>query len=208
MTKALRGSLRLYAVVPAAEASALSMRRGFSLLNCGPVTALFGWPPDPVDPLRAALWHDRTVRLAVAKCSSVVPFRLGMDFASKAELRAAVRGKALHLAQQLERFQGRVEMGLKVRLPAATAGSSPGWPGGLDPIRALAPKPSDRCEGFSLGLDGKIFTGCYLVARGAVADFWAAVQEIHRLAPELPALGSGPWAPYSFCAPSPREDLP
>jgi len=202
MAQALKGSLRLYAVVPAAEASTLSMRRGFSLFTCGPVTALFGWPPDPVDPLRAALWHDRTVGLAVAKCSSVVPFRLGTDFASKSELRAAVRGKASHLAEQLERFQGRVEMGLKVKLPSATVGSSPGLIRGLDGVRALVPEPSDRCEGFSLGLDGKIFTGCYLVARGEVADFWAAVQEIRRLAPELPTLGSGPWAPYSFCTPS------
>jgi hypothetical protein len=148
------------------------------------------------------LWHDRIVGLAVARCSSVVPFRLGTDFASKAELRAAMSSHAGHFAGELERLHGRVEMGLKMRLPSTAAAGVLCGLGGLDRIRSLAPEPTDRCESFSLGLDGRVFAGCYLVARDAVADFWEAVQEIRRAAPALPTLGSGPWAPYSFCSPS------
>jgi len=202
MPQATSGPLRLYALVPAAEVPALKPRRGFSLLTCGPAAAVFGAPPDPADPTGAALWHDRIVGLAVARCSSVVPFRLGTDFASKAELRAAMSTHARHFAGELERLHDRVEMGLKMRFPSTASAGALLALGGLHRIHALAPEPSDRCESFSLGLDGRIFAGCYLVARGAVADFWEAILEIRREAPELPALGSGPWAPYSFCAPS------
>jgi hypothetical protein len=192
-------SIRLYAVVPAEEVSALKARRSFSILSCGPAAALYGHPPDHGDRVRAAFWHDRVVGLAVESCSAVVPFRLGMDFGSEAELRATVRCNASQLAEQLGRFRGRVEMGLKVRIPAPTTDQPLRLPSGLDRVRALAPQPADRWERLGRSPQGSIFEGCYLVSRRAIEDFWQAVEGIRRSAPELPLLGSGPWAPYSFC---------
>jgi hypothetical protein len=131
-----------------------------------------------------------------------------MDFGSEAELRATLRLNAAQLAEQLVRFRGRIEMGLKVRIPAPTAEQPLRLPSGLDRIRALAPEPVDRWERLGRSPQGNIFEGCYLVARRATEDFWQAVEGIRRTAPELPLLGSGPWAPYSFCDTPLQRALP
>ncbi|HYU32485.1 MAG TPA: GvpL/GvpF family gas vesicle protein [Thermoanaerobaculia bacterium] len=188
---------RLYAVVPAEEGSTLKARRRFSILTCGPAAALFGHSPDHADPARAALQHDRIVASALESCSSVIPFRLGTDFASATELHAVVSRNAGQLAEQLGRFRGRVEMGLKVGLAAADQPFC--LPAGLDRVRALAPQPADRCERLGRSRQGKVFAGCYLISRPAIEDFWRAVEAIRSSSPGLPLLGSGPWAPYSFC---------
>ncbi|MDD5309188.1 MAG: GvpL/GvpF family gas vesicle protein, partial [Deltaproteobacteria bacterium] len=151
------------------------------------------------DEVRAAVWHDRVVGLAFETCSSVAPFRLGIAFASGAELEATVGLNVEELSQQLARFRGRVEMGLKVRLVAATADEPLRIPFGLDRVRALAPEEGNRSERLMHGSHGRIFEGCYLIPRQAVEDFWRALDGIRRLTPELPLLGSGPWAAYSFC---------
>jgi hypothetical protein len=199
-------AFHLYAVVPAEEASRLPVRRSFSVHLCGPAAALFGSPRPALSgahALRAALRHDRIVGLALAACSSVVPFRLALELASVAELDALCRLNARALAGQLARFRGRVEMGLKVRLPASPTDPSFPLPRGLDRVRGLAPEPADRYErlGFSRAGEGegKLFAASYLVARHAVDDFWRATEGIRRLAPDLPLVGSGPWAAYSFC---------
>jgi hypothetical protein len=196
-------TVHLYAVVPAEEASRLPLRRSFSVLTCGPTAALFGAPRPGANAVRAALSHDRIVGLALAACSSVVPFRLALELASATELDALCRLNSAALADQLARFRGRVEMGLKMRLPAPAADPSSLLRRGLDRVRELAPKPADRCErlGFSPqgGAGGRMFAASYLVPRHAIDDFWRATEGIRRLAPELPLLGSGPWAAYSFC---------
>jgi Gas vesicle synthesis protein GvpL/GvpF len=191
--------LCLYAVVPGDEAPVLAARRRFSVLACGGTAALFGRSAGGLDPARAAVRHDRIVRLALANCSSVVPFRLGTELASTDELRAVVQLNAADLAEQLARFRGRVEMGLKVRLAAVAGEEALRWPAGLDRVRALAPEASGRRERFGQSPQGKYFEGCYLIERSAVDEFWQAVEGIRDLAPGLPLLGSGPWAPYSFC---------
>ena len=193
--------LSLYAVALAQEARSLETcahALGLSVLSCGPVSALFGHPPrgDEVD---AALRHDHVVRLAFETCSSLVPFRMGITLASEAELRVTLSLNARELSQELARFTGRVEMGLKVRLASATAEEPLRLPFGLDRVRALAPEQEDRSERVARNAHGRVFEGCYLISRQAVEDFWRALDEIGRRAPELPLLGSGPWAAYSFC---------
>jgi len=206
LPSAAPGSIRLYAVIPAAEVSLVRARHGLSHLAVGRIAAIFGPPLIRIEPTRAALWHDRVVGSALAVCSAVVPFRLGTDFASAAELRKMMRLNARRLAEQLARLRGRVEMGLKVRLPPPRAGTALWLPDGLDRVRALAPETADRCERLR---DGNVFEGCYLISRGAVDDFWRAVETMRRDAPGQPVLGSGPWAPYSFCdsplQPSPKS---
>ena len=203
MLQATPPNFHLYALVPAEEAFRLPSRRSFSVHTCGPATALFGRSRPGANAVLAALRHDRIVRLALARCSSVVPFRLGLEIASVADLDALFRLNSWQLAGQLARFHGRVEMGLKVGLSPSATDPSSLLPRGLDRIRGLAPEPADRCERLDFsrkgGAHGKIFVANYLISRHAIDDFWQATEGIRRLAPELPLLGSGPWAAYSFC---------
>ncbi len=200
-------TLCLFAVIPAEEALKLPSRRSFSVFTAGPAAALFGSPRpggrSGDTAVRDALRHDRIVGLALAKCSSVVPFRAGLELVSTAELEAFLRLNAQPLADQLKRFRGRVEMGLKVRLKDPAADPSSLLPCGLDGVRELAPGRADRCERLGLsrqqGTPGRIFSASYLISRHAVDDFWRALDGVRRVSPELPLLGSGPWAAYSFC---------
>lgn len=192
--------LHLYGVVLADEARLLeACAHGLSILSCGPVSAIFGHRPPGGDEVHAAVWHDRIVGLVFETCSSVVPFRMGITLASEAELQAILSLNVSEFSQQLTRFQGRVEMGLKVRLRAATADEPLRLPFGLDRVRALAPEQEDRSERLLRRSHRRIFEGCYLISRQAVEDFWRALDGIRRLDSELPLLGSGPWAAYSFC---------
>lgn len=192
--------LHLYAAVPAEEAFTLDVcARGFPILSCGPLAAVFGHPLTCDDEVHAAVWHDHIVGLIFETCSSIVPFRMGITLASETELRATLSLNVKELSQQLARFQGRVEMGLRVRLAVAAADEPLRLPFGLDRVRALAPEQEDRVERLARSSHGRIFEGCYLISRQSVADFWRALDGIRRLAPELPLLGSGPWAAYSFC---------
>lgn len=194
--------LVLYAIVPGKEARALGARaHGIRLVSHGHLAAVVADVPRSQAASAAALRHDRVVRLALESCSSVVPFRLGIELPSDVALRAVLELNAPALAERLARFRGRVEMGFKARLTAR----SPSVPEpvqfllGLERIRVLAPEATDRQEQIVRRGGGTCFSGCYLISRHAVDRFWAALEDIRRLRPELPLLGSGPWAPYSFC---------
>jgi hypothetical protein len=200
MARAAPKPIHLYAAVPAEQGAALEARmRGFSVLAGGTVAAIFGCLPDFGDEVRAALWHNRIVGLALETCSSVVPFRLGIELRSRAELCATVSLNAQELSDQLARFRGRVEMGLKVRLATLTADEPLRVPSALERVRAFAPQPEDRCERLVRSGQDRILEGCYLISRQSVAEFWRVLDAIRRLSPELALLGSGPWAAYSFC---------
>lgn len=187
----------LYAVVPAGEADgACAGTRGLRSVVCGPVAAIVGKPGN--ESARAALRHDRVMGRAVEVCSSVVPFRLGVELQSEA-VREVLQTNLQVLSGHLARFHGRVEMGLKVKLAAQAADEPVRLPSGLGRIRALAPRNEDRREGLRRASAGQVFEGCYLISRQAVDAYWSAVEEIRRVLPDLPLLGSGPWAAYSFC---------
>lgn len=193
-------SLHLFAVVPAVEAATLEARtRRGSVLVCGAIAAVFGQRPEREDEVRAALRHDRIVGLAFDTCSSVVPFRLGIELGSEAELRSVLELNADDLSSQLARFRGRVEMGLKVQLATPSTDEPLRLPFGLASVRALAPGHEDRSERLARRGRKSVFEGCYLIPRASVEEFWRAVERIRSVAPEVPLLGSGPWAAYSFC---------
>lgn len=187
----------LYAVVPAGEADGVCAgTRGIRSVVCGPVAALVGKPGN--QPARAALRHGRVVGKAVEACSSVVPFRLGVELQSEAVQEVLQMNMEL-LAGHLARFHGRVEMGLKAKLAVQVANEPMRLPFDLERVRALAPMNQDRREALRRAPAGQVFEGCYLIARQAVDAYWLAVEGIRCVLPDLPLLGSGPWAAYSFC---------
>ncbi|WP_224249739.1 GvpL/GvpF family gas vesicle protein [Hyalangium gracile] len=192
------GQLGLYAVVAADQALAARARlRGLRWVTRGPLTAIVGKPES--ESQRAALRHDRIVGKALAACGAVVPFRLGVVLRSQEELHRVLTANEEVLCQYLARFHGRVEMALKVKLPELLAGGLSQLPFSLEGLRALAPDSQSRRESMKRTLTGQMFDGCYLISRRDVDSFWAATDQIRQAFPSLLMLGSGPWAPYSFC---------
>jgi hypothetical protein len=193
------GKVCLYAVVPSEQAHAArsAALRGLRLVESGPVVAVVGKPGQELE--RAALRHDRVISQALESCSAVVPFRLGIVLESREELQGVLESNQDLLVRYLKRFRGCVEMGLKAKLPAQVAGEPLRMPFSLERIRTLAHHAEDRRERMRPGAAGPIFEGCYLISRRDIDTFWLALEELQQSFPELPLLGSGPWAPYSFC---------
>jgi hypothetical protein len=192
-------AIRLYAVVPASEAYALCRAtRGVELVVSGPLAALVGRPGTETES-RAVLRHDCIVGRALEACSSVVPFRLGVELQSEAELHQVLEANEEALSGRLARFRDRVEMGLKAKLATQPDGGPPELPPGLERVRALARGSEDRRERLERTPNAPLFEGCYLISRQTIDVFWSALEAFRRVLPDLPVLGSGPWAAYSFC---------
>jgi len=185
----------LYAAVPAQDAKlARAAGRGLAVVVAGATAAVIGKrPPDPADILALAMAHDRVMQRLMARCSSVLPFRLGVAAPAADDLRRLLHGNAVALARQLARFQDRVEMGLKIK--ARESGTT----FDLGPVHTLVTAREDRLERVAEQRGAAVFEGVYLVRRAHIEDFWAAVLRIRDASPELPILGVGPFAPYSFC---------
>lgn len=155
-----------------------------------------GWSAE--DPIGLALRHDEVVGLVQGACSAVVPFRLGTVLRDQRDFRAMIRAQRPRLVGMLERFAGRIEMSLKLHL-GGSSGPPRGAQPGLDAIRSLALRPEDRDERLAMLGGWPVLSGRYLIDRGAVGEFWSAFERIRAALPEAVVMGSGPWAPYSFC---------
>ena len=109
--------LLLHVAVPAGEApGALGRALGARSVACGPVAAILG-PVRREGTTRAALRHARIVGHALETCSSVVPFRAGIEVGSERDARALLAENREELSVRLQELAGHVEMGLKVRIP-------------------------------------------------------------------------------------------
>ncbi|MEI6225161.1 MAG: GvpL/GvpF family gas vesicle protein [Deltaproteobacteria bacterium] len=185
----------LHVAVPAAEGTAATGRAlGARSVVSGPLAAVVG-PVRREGATRVALRHARIVAGALAACSSVVPFRLGIELASDQEVRELLAENRAELCARLEALAGCVEMGLKVRVPASAPGSSR-LEDALARVRALAP-PAHRRESRRPVADGQVLEACYLLPRDRIEPFWAEVASL-RSYTGFPVLGTGPWAPYTF----------
>jgi hypothetical protein len=190
------GALLLPAAVPATEAAAaLGRALGVRSLADGPIAAIVG-PARREGSTRTALRHARIVARALEGCTSVVPFRLGVEFSSDQDVQDLLAENLAELCGRLGEVAGRVEMGLKVRIPLAADDRR--LDEALGRVRALAPGPGQRLERRKPVAGAVVLVGCYLVARGRIDEFWTAVSEL-RSASGMRVLGTGPWAPYSFC---------
>jgi len=194
----MSGPVLLHAAVPAAEASRANPRGlGLRQVVSGSLAAIVG-PARRESPTRAALRHARVVADALESCSAVVPFRLGDAIGSADEVEALLDENRTELVAGLAALFGRVEMGLKVRIPAIPHLDPERLDGALRRIRSLAPEARHRIERRRPVTGGEVLEGSYLVPRSAVEPFWAAADAL-RTGLDLRVLGSGPWAPYSFC---------
>ena len=192
--KAAHRPLFLYAVVRAKESAALKMPGGgVRAVSHGSIAAIVGSAGrQAADSVESALRHDRIVQEVFLRCGSVIPFGLGPEFQSEDEIRRMIKINARPLSAHLKRFHDRVEMGLKA---ITTSRRIPG----LERIHLLAPRVADRNEKVEKRGGQMVFEGCYLLPRRSIDCYWSALDEIRRLSPSMPIIGSGPWAPFSFC---------
>lgn len=202
----------LHVAVPASEGlAAIGRALGARSVVSGPLAAVVG-PVRREGATRVALRHARIVAGALAACSSVVPFRLGIELASDREVRELLAENRAELCGRLDALTGCVEMGLKVRVATSSPGSSL-LEAALGRVRALAP-PAHRREMRRPVAGGQVLEGCYLLPRDRVEPFWAEVASL-RSETGLPVLGTGPWPPYTFSdislrpppRPAPRDPL-
>jgi hypothetical protein len=172
-----------------------------------------------------AFWaHERAVERVMAD-RAVLPMRFNSTQPDDGALREALLARHDELRAALDRVRGRVELG--VRAIAAEGGNATEAPatgrewllrrladGRRDerlaasihePLRALAVdhRPSAGTA------PGEVLRAAYLVERGALARFGAAVERLQRELPDVDVLCTGPWPPYSFVsAPKPAEVAP
>ncbi len=190
--------LLLHVAVPAGEApGALGRALGARSVACGPVAAILG-PVRREGTTRAALRHARIVGHALETCSSVVPFRAGIEVGSERDARALLAENRGELSVRLQELAGHVEMGLKVRIPARGEPGEASLETALLRVRALASRGEHRQERRKALSGATVLEACYLIPRGRIESFWSEVVAL-RTETGLRVLGTGPWAPYSFC---------
>jgi len=196
MSTALPGKL-LYAAVHAADATAArAAGRGLAVVVAGAAAAVVGPRPRTTDIVALAMAHDRVMQRLLTRCSSVLPFRCGVAAPPAEDVRRLFQDNSATLMRQLGRFQGRVEMGLKIKArgPGQTAADFE-----VGPVHELVPGVDDRRERLIERADGGLFEGVYLIARDRIEEFWAALDRLRVALPGQPIVGVGPFAPYSFC---------
>lgn len=160
-------------------------------LYLGRLCALLG----PVLPAEASavLRHDRVVCAAHQRCSAVVPFRFGVTVADTRAAEGLLRDNEALLSRALTRLRDRVEVGVKLR-PLGAA-----LPSGLEGIRLLTPLSGQRMEQRTQDARGPLFSASYLILRVDLPRFWAALEALRPQLAGQPLIGTGPFAPYSFC---------
>lgn len=189
----------LHAAILASDANAArASRRSLEVVVEGRIAAVTGLPLRSANAALTgrAIAHDRVMQILLEKCSAVMPFRLDTRAPIEADLHRLLRDNGPAIEANLLRFQGRVEMGLK-----ATSRNGRAFAQHLhcDHIQKLAGPTCNRRERIVVLESGILFEGTYLVPKDAVDDFWTAVLQIRKDLPGFAVLGTGPWAPYSFC---------
>ena len=195
-----QGGLTLHAVVPGAAAGSRRLRapRGAQALVCRDLVALVSLPMAE-EPIDGALRHDRIVQRAIETFGAVVPFRAATLLRSSRAVLELVEGNAQLLGRQLSRFSNRVEMGLKAAISRSghteqDQQTFDRWVSG-----ALSGLAVERIERMHETEGGMVFDASYLIARERVPDYWAAVRSGSQGRPGVHVIGTGPWAPYTFC---------
>jgi hypothetical protein len=167
------------------------------------------------EPTEAAiLAHARVVEALAAHNDAVLPARFGRGLLGEAELVEQITSRIPELIAALRRVRGCVEVGLRV-LGGTTENDAAVPRSGREYMRdrleevrkaerlaaelheslaALARESSQRV----LASPQLLLTAAYLVARGDVESFRAAVASAERERPGLTFVCTGPWPPYSF----------
>jgi Gas vesicle synthesis protein GvpL/GvpF len=167
---------------------------------------------DAVEPSEeAVLAHARVVEAIAATNDAVLPARFGGLHRDEQALRQAVAGRR-ELVDALERVRGCVELGVRVfgdpAPPGAAASGAAYMRGRLERRRALDGLAQElhqplaglcRDSTVVVGATPRLLlTAAYLIERGQVEVFRAALETLETRHPDLGVVCTGPWPPYSF----------
>jgi hypothetical protein len=169
----------------------------------------------PVPTEASVLRHAAVVDAALAAVGAVVPARFGVHFGGDDALDRALAEHAGALGEQLRRVRGCVELGL--RLLASAEPERPTGSSGADYLRERLRESNERRRralafheplhalaresSHSIPATGRVLLrASYLVPAGGQAAFATQVHELERGQPDVTALFTGPWPPYSFAS--------
>jgi Gas vesicle synthesis protein GvpL/GvpF len=164
----------------------------------------------------AALWAFDEVIESHMGDRAVLPARFGSMVQDVAALQALLDGRRVELSAKLERVRGAVELGVRAGWRDLPGGSAPdpeptGTAYMLDRVarnrrardlakridRVLAPLArATHCQ--VLARPAVPVSAAYLVDRGRVGEFAAAVVELDAATEDAELVCTGPWPPYSF----------
>ena len=175
----------------------------------------------PGEPALDALWvHERVVERLMAD-RAVLPMRFGSRLPDEGAVRDLLEARQQAFLAALDRVRGRVELG--VRAIRRGNGAAPGDPvapapetaSGRDYVLSKV-RESHRTEHAAATLHDplaaladaarrqrprspdEVLRASYLVDRGSLPRFRAAVERLQRTQPDAAILCTGPWPPYSF----------
>jgi len=150
---------------------------------CGPAT------DDDREATPEALWRHEEVVEALMRDRDILPARFGTRVADEADAVRAGTARADGLRSALAHVSGAVELSLRVRAREPA--------GGPDLHQRLVSLARDAVTAPVDG-DGEVLRAAYLVDRGRVGEFQAAVARLQADHQDLGLLLTGPWPPYSF----------
>ena len=157
------------------------------IVPAGGLGAVVGPAPDP-EPDADALWQRESLLEALMEERALLPVRYGTVLADDAAAAEAVAERREALARTLERVRGAVELSVR-------AVGEPEHQPVAERIRAelsAGAREHVRQDG------AELLRAAYLVDRGGVDAFVAAVRRLQHEHRELSILCTGPWPPYSF----------
>ena len=159
----------------------------------------------------AVLAHARAVEAVATANDAVLPARFGAIHVDEAALREAVAERT-DLRAALERVRGCVELGLRVFVEAADPTPAPSGTVYMrarleqrrelerlatrlhEPLASLA-----RDSTLTVGATPRLLlTSAYLVERERVEAFRETLTTLEAQHPQVGAVCTGPWPPYSF----------
>lgn len=177
--------------------------------------------PSPVRPIHLER-HDAVTRVALA-AGACVPLRFGTLLSSRSACRELLDERADQWIRVMNRLRGRVELSVKVIVPAATTPRSLPQPGGMDSpgmtylLQRRAELQAAQATGVAVEqLADALRQGLRSVAEAIVVQvrgrllsvailldterFDAAVAQVRELVSGQPGPWaiSRPWPPYSF----------
>jgi len=174
------------------------------LVPAGPVGVLVGPAPEgEVD--AEALWSRESLLEDLMDERALLPIRYGTRVEDDAAAAAAVEPRGPELAAALDRVRGAVEVSVRaVAREAEHVGAAKAAQEGDAPPAAVGAVHA-RLAGLArehARHDGpESLRAAYLVDRGTVDGFVAAVRELQQEHRGLSILCTGPWPPYSFAEP-------
>lgn len=161
----------------------------------------------------AILAHAQVVEALGETHEAVLPARFAAGVGSDDALRAGVAGKREQIVAALDRVDGCVELGVRVLRLEDGVDSRPAT--GAEYMRRRL-EQVERAETLARNLRGSlaelarestsqvvarddlVLTAAYLLPRGAVDEFRAALQAVEAEHRDVTLVLTGPWPPYSF----------